>query len=284
MAEPFGIASGAIGIASAFSTCVEVFDYVKLGRQFGRDYQTEQLRLTTIRLRLSRWGEGVRVYDDPKLGDPTATNEQVQHGKDKLLQILRLFEDSATVSNKFKLKHQDDDSSPFGPDSGDSLAVLSVCNKMKSLAVKRQRGASLGKLTRWAIHDRKTLKQLIDDMTALLDGLELLFPIPSKMRDELVAEETRQVQGQEESKALATASEGLDQVIHEALATRVVGHQYKNVRAEGDGGSMMNGNIVTDGYQGKGASGSSHVYDGVEISGSGVRVLNGDQFGGKGFF
>lgn len=283
MAEPFGIVSGAIGIASAFSTCIEVFDYVKLGRQFGRDYQTEQLRLTTVRVRLSRWGEGVHIYDDPRLGDPTATDEKVQHGKDTLMQILRLFEDSATVSSKFKLKHQDDDLNPFDADTDGSTAVISVSNKMRSLAAKRQRGASLVKLTRWAIHDQKTLKQLIDDMTTLLDGLELLFPVPSTLRDQLVAEETRQIQGQGEIKALSMASEAVDQDIHKALATRIVGHEYKSVHVQG-ASSVMNGNITTDSYVGNGASGTSHVYDGVEISGSGVKVLNGDQFGGKGFF
>lgn len=54
MAEPFGIASGEISIASAFTTCVDAFEYVHIGRRFGKDYQTDQLRLTLLRLRLSR--------------------------------------------------------------------------------------------------------------------------------------------------------------------------------------------------------------------------------------
>jgi hypothetical protein len=72
MAEPFGILSGAVSIAAAFTACVDCFEYVKLGRRFGRDFQTSQLSLTCARLRLSRWGVAVRVYDDPQLGCRTA--------------------------------------------------------------------------------------------------------------------------------------------------------------------------------------------------------------------
>jgi hypothetical protein len=45
MAEPFGIAAGAVGIAAAFTACVDCFGYVQLGRHFGRDFQTDVLAL-----------------------------------------------------------------------------------------------------------------------------------------------------------------------------------------------------------------------------------------------
>lgn len=34
MAEPFGIVSGTVGIASAFTACVDCFEYIQLGRHF----------------------------------------------------------------------------------------------------------------------------------------------------------------------------------------------------------------------------------------------------------
>lgn len=55
MAEPFGIVAGAIGIASAFTACVDCFEYVQFGRHFGRDFQTNQLALDCARLRLTWW-------------------------------------------------------------------------------------------------------------------------------------------------------------------------------------------------------------------------------------
>jgi hypothetical protein len=88
MAEPFGIAAGAVGIAAAFTACVDYFGYVQLGRHFGRDFQTDLLTLTSARLRLTRWGQAVNIYEDPKLGKPDATSAEVQTAKDALHQIL----------------------------------------------------------------------------------------------------------------------------------------------------------------------------------------------------
>ena len=81
MAEPFGIVAGAAGIAVAFSACVECFEYIQLGRHFGRDFQTNQIILDCARLRLTRWGVSVIIYNDPKLDylDPDPT--EVSHCK-----------------------------------------------------------------------------------------------------------------------------------------------------------------------------------------------------------
>ena len=68
MAEPFGIVSGAVGTATAFTACVDCFGYIQLGRHFGRDYQTYLLSLNCARLRLTRWGQAVNIYEDPKAG------------------------------------------------------------------------------------------------------------------------------------------------------------------------------------------------------------------------
>jgi hypothetical protein len=82
--EPFGIISGAIGIASAFTAYVDCFEYVQFGRHFGRDFQTSQLALNCARLRLTRWGESVKIYDDLKLGRQDATTTEIQLTKDAL--------------------------------------------------------------------------------------------------------------------------------------------------------------------------------------------------------
>ena len=85
MAEPFGIAAGAIGIAAAFTACVDCFGYVQLGRHFGRDFQTDLLALNCARLRLTRWGQAVNIYEDPNLGRPDAKPAEIQTAKDTLL-------------------------------------------------------------------------------------------------------------------------------------------------------------------------------------------------------
>jgi hypothetical protein len=77
--------------------------YVQFGRHFGRDFQTSQLALNCARLCFTRWGESVKIYDDPKLGRQDATAIEIQLAKDALLQIIVLFADTETISKKYKL-------------------------------------------------------------------------------------------------------------------------------------------------------------------------------------
>ncbi|KAH0366138.1 hypothetical protein KCU65_g5576, partial [Aureobasidium melanogenum] len=103
MATAFGIVSGSVGIATAFSACVECFGYIQVGRHFGKDLQTALLTLGMLRLRLSRWGEAVNIYDDPKLGNPGATQKDLQLANDTVFQILVLLDNSSQVAKTFRL-------------------------------------------------------------------------------------------------------------------------------------------------------------------------------------
>jgi hypothetical protein len=278
MADPFGITAGAIGIAAAFTACVDVFEYVHLGRRFGKDYQTNQLKLTLLRLRLSRWGEAVNIYSDPQLGNSTASKAEIQAAKDTLLQILVLFDDSNKISKKFKIR---DDAGPAAPDdSGADVAVLAVNNKMRDLATKRQKGTSLLKLASWSIHHGTAFKTLIDDISGLTDNLEALFPVPES-RKALAKEEVANVKDPQEVQALASASEGLDGVLHEE-ASKIAGHQYKNVEVEaGKDATIVDGNVFAKDWTGGAVSGASHSYTGIKVKATeGLRMVNGDKYGG----
>ncbi len=103
MAEAFGIVAGTVGIAAAFTASVDCFEYVQFGRHFGRDYQTGLLALNCSRIRLTRWGQAVDVLNDPKMGRPDATSEQIQTVIDTLYQILVLFADSEKSHSSIQL-------------------------------------------------------------------------------------------------------------------------------------------------------------------------------------
>lgn len=292
MAEVFGIFVGAVNIATTFSAVIEVFDYVQLGRRFGRDYQTSQLKLTLLRLRLSRWGEAVDVYNDPQLGDPSATPAKIKAAKNTLMHILMLFEDSCRISKKFGVRD-----AAGSPPPGDAAAepglaaVLAVENKMRALAKKRQKGSSFSRLASWAVHHNTALKTLIEDISALAGSLEVLFPAPKERTRAMAEREVATVEGEEEAKALALASDKLDEVIHKAVAAaageRKRGHTYRGVEISG-AAAVAIGDAYYDnfdygaaGREGMMASGASHSYDGVRIEGNGrTVVLSGDRFGG----
>ena len=77
MVEAFGIVTGAVGIAATFTACVDCFEYVQLGRYFGRDYQTNLLTLNCTRIRLTRWGQAVDILNNSKMRRSDATSEQI---------------------------------------------------------------------------------------------------------------------------------------------------------------------------------------------------------------
>ena len=127
---------------------------MQLRRHFGRDFQTDVLALNCARLRLTRWGQAVNIYDDPKLARPDATPAEIQAAKDTLHNILQLFADTKKISKKYKLNaNAGDDHSTLSTDDMDP-AVMALSNKMKELAIRRQKGSSVLKTASWALYHR----------------------------------------------------------------------------------------------------------------------------------
>ncbi|KAK4061418.1 hypothetical protein Trihar35433_9745 [Trichoderma harzianum] len=287
MSEPFGIVSGTIQIPTAFSACVEVFDYVQLSRRFGKDFQTNQLKLTLLKLRLSRWGAAVDIYNDPQLGNSLATKDDIETAKDTLLQILLLFEDSKTISDKYTLKAGKNgtvESQHSNTDLMEDTAITSVNNKMNALATKRRKGTSVLKLATWSMHHNKAVSRLVEDISGLIESLEQLFPPQSTIQSHLVAREISEAQDERERAALATSAKGIDQVLF-ATAGQTVFHQYRNILVEAsEDGVIFNGNTSSRDYSGATPAGRAHMYDGVTIKGKKLRVYNGDHHGDNDFF
>jgi hypothetical protein len=277
MAEVFGIVSGAVGIAGAFRAVVACFEYVKLSRRFGRDFQTSQLSLNHARLRLSRWGEAVQVYDDPRLGNPKATPEELQLAKDTLLQVLQLFEDSSIISRKYKLNANSEEISESFEDELDPMPAA-LNNIMKRLALRRQKGGSILKATKWAIFDKSEFQQLIENIMHLTDKLETLFPAPLQEAS-LINEEIREIHDAKQLKLLADTARHVDDRLQQAAGQALIGNQFLSVQVN-TGARAVNGDAFVSGWQG-GAVGRSHTYDGVVISGDRTKAVNGNQYGGK---
>lgn len=301
MAEPFGVVAGAVSISAAFTVCVDCFGYIQFGRHFGRDFQTDQLSLNCARLRLARWGQAVDIYNDPKLGKPKATATEIQTAKDTLLQILALFADSKDISKKYKLGAKTgEDLTPFSANDMDP-ASLGLENRMKELAIKRQKGTHTHRLTTWAlyhrykpkpskvlnshseadqlkIHRRSELKRLIESITSLIDNIETLFPAP-QTQITLIQQDAAEISDKETLRLIEEAAEAVDSKLKRAAQDVVSGHQYVKV---GIRGTVHNGDAYSDDWKGN-AIGRNHTYDGVEVE-AGGKALNGNKYGGKDFW
>ncbi|KAH8594886.1 prion-inhibition and propagation-domain-containing protein [Bisporella sp. PMI_857] len=282
MAEPFGIVTGTIGIASAFTACVDCFEYVQFARHFGRDFQTSQLALNCARLRLTRWGESVKIYDDPKLGRQDATAIEIQLAKDALLQIIVLFADTESISKKYKLtaKAGEDLSAYSTGDMDPKMIVLD--NKMRGLAIQRQKKGRFLKLTSWALYHRSTLKDLLEQIILLLDEIEKIFPAPqaqTKLVQQEVAEIGEETSDKQSLQLVEDVATGIDSLLQKTVKEVVAGHQYSNITF---GGKGLAGDAFSNDWKG-GAIGASHKFDRIKVEEGGKGLL-GNKYGGKDFF
>ncbi|KAL8921609.1 MAG: hypothetical protein Q9172_003934 [Xanthocarpia lactea] len=180
--ESVGIAIGAAGLASAFTACIDCFEYVQLGRQFGQDYGKCLIKLDATKVRMSRWGASMGFDPAPHLKQSiSASDEEIRVAQSLLEQILDSFTDAERISERFK-KHTSTQGS-----ASTALAVYDANTDLDSnyqrlhltmsgLAKQRQKQTSVRKRVTWAIYEKKRFDRLIDDVTGFVHDLVDLFP------------------------------------------------------------------------------------------------------------
>ncbi|GFF93370.1 hypothetical protein IFM53868_07163 [Aspergillus udagawae] len=171
MAEAFGVTAGALSIAGLFNNCVDCFEYIQLGRNFGRDFHSSQLRLDMAKVRLSRWGEAVDIAGE----NTQITSDTEALACEVLWQILVLFSNAAEVSERLQ---------PQVPNYGDvydpktdmGQASLRLHEKQRLFARRRLRDTQLFKKISWGLYQYKNMDRLVRSITDLIEDLEKLLP------------------------------------------------------------------------------------------------------------
>ncbi|KAB2574200.1 Heterokaryon incompatibility protein S [Lasiodiplodia theobromae] len=189
----------AVGVASLLSNAVECFEYVQLGRNFGQDFGTSQLKLDNARLRLSRWGVAVNIYPDPNATSFPET--QLRHAQRNIHQIINLFTEAEGISNEFKSSTTNSDTAlvTYDPATDMDRKMFSLHSEMRNLAVARQRNARMVQKVKWALYEKRRFNELIEDITHLVGDLERICP---PTQDEMALQEERQKLCQEEVKTM----------------------------------------------------------------------------------
>lgn len=222
MAEPFGIVARAVGIATAFTACVDCFGYIQLGRHIGRDFPTDMLVLEGIQLRLIRWGQAVHVYEDPHLGMPDATAAELQTVHDTLFQILILFADTEKISDRYKTTSKPGtDVTAFSANDMEPRGRW-LAAKLKELACRRQNGWTVLKTSGWALYHRSELQELMSNITSLIDNIVNLFPKPETQLA-MARQEATEIHDKQALELLMNATQDVDPILHLA-AKEVLGH------------------------------------------------------------
>ena len=233
MADPVGITIGVVGLAGLFSSAVDCFEYVQLGRNFGKNFGTSLLKLDNARLRLTRWGIAVGVSGDLKdvqsLRLTSVSAQDIQKTERILGQILELFADAEGISAKFKSRAEPGDASLVVYNAQTELepVMASLHQKMRELSIKRQNRTGLLKKTKWALYEEKHFRRLVEDVTELVNDLVELFPAAQAPQRELCEMEVLELATDESLPVLKDICVDQDKYL-EAAIIKAIGNRKRS--------------------------------------------------------
>jgi 5-bromo-4-chloroindolyl phosphate hydrolysis protein len=223
MAETAGLVVAVVALAGLFNTTVECFEFVQLGRNFGKDFQTSQLKLDSARLRLSRWGKSLNLSEDiqdvASLRGRFGSEANVKHADAFLGQIVELFADSEGVSNKHKSRasSQDENLAVYNPQTDLEPEMAKLHAQMRQLAIERQIRSSVRQKAKWAFYQEKQFRRLIEDIAELVDSLVELFPAAHHSQRELCDKEVSAIGKGEGLSILKEIAAAQDRLLKQAI-------------------------------------------------------------------
>ncbi|KAK6524193.1 hypothetical protein TWF694_005853 [Orbilia ellipsospora] len=293
MAEIAGLVIGGLGLATLFSSVIGLCECVRFGKSFGQDYETALTRLSIIKLRLSRWAAAIQDQDED-----FTTSEDGQHASKILERIKHLFEEMQKLSLRYPGSVALYD--PLG-DTGNE--VRNLVSAITKIVKQRQKRAGLFRKTVWAVYDKEKFKELLDEVTSLVDGLVGLFPSEKHpgfvQKQECLCDEDLDVltsRSKTKLSTLADAASGADQALGSRIEMRlgITKHLYFKNKISGRAkvkfgneylkGSKMEMPMVTSGniYKDNVISGEAFIHFGDTFGGSSfleTTVFTGGQFG-----
>jgi len=221
--EPAGLAVGVIALAGMFNNAVDCFEFVQLGRNIGKDFQTDLLKLDNARLRLSRWGKAAglsgQVANAQSLISTMLSTEDIPKAEKLLGQVVELFEDAERVSRKFKSQAAAGDSSLLVVDAQADVDPdrRTLHEKMRDLSIQRKNKTPLRQKVKWALYEKKYFERLIADIIELVDSLVETFPAVRQAQQDLCKEEVSEIGNNEILTILDGIAASQDQDLHAVI-------------------------------------------------------------------
>jgi len=282
MAEIFGAVASALSVAALFKNCVDCFEYIQLGRNFGQEYEKCQLKLDIVRLRLGRWGEAVNI-DDARFATDTPTDQTAELAKSILEQIFILFQSAQKTSKRYEATAKSDTLVLLEDHNMASLARR-LHNRLQDLGHQRQGQTSLVRKASWALYDGKKFEKLIDDIKDFIDDLENLIPVEAVCRG-LAELEIEEVDDEPTLQLLGDVAGGIDMALLKAVKDKVdrisTRNYAKDINTE-DCAKVRLGDEVSEAVRDMLIRhGTTNTAETVTARGD-SRVHIGNKFGGKG--
>lgn len=184
--EPVGVAIGALGLISLFSTCIEGFQLVEKGKYLGKDFDLLETKFGNQRLRLKAWGQACGLMDSECSDYDSRLDEaELRSNIERTLNhIMITLQNQELLKNKYGLKeHQvierrfylaDQETAPISWMHLNAATWRDKFYDFKHRIDKTQHQASFTAKARWAIGDKKKFAELVEDLKDLIDDLESL--------------------------------------------------------------------------------------------------------------
>jgi Prion-inhibition and propagation len=252
MAEFAGLSIGSVALTGLFNNCVDTFQYIQLGRNFGNDYESCLIKLDVVKLRFLRWGELMTVTDGDDSQNPrAAASTQREEVVQRLLgQILNIFERAKQTSQMFQnIGKPHELIVDTQPQRGDLAALHDhLQNKMRKRCSDRQKQTKLVTKARWALYKKAHFDRLIEDLTELVDALLLMFPDREESQRQICAADVSDIEKVESLAALRAIAQNSDKLLEEVVAKTLKargGQVWRNVTASGKAEQFMGNHYVS---------------------------------------
>ena len=279
MAEIAGLVIGGVSLSGLFTSCVDCFEYIQMGRAFGQNYTMCLLQLDIAKLKLSRWAESVNESPN-QFGVELKSKQDATKVESILGGIIAIFAEAECVSKRFESEHSVSRIVRSSPENGVDVNIQSMHEKMARLAMQRQRRSKITQKMSWALYEEDHFRKILGDVSTLIDGLVNLFPPAQKIQRELCRADVEEVKSDASCLGvLEQCAKGVDLSFQEAIqhaASSGSSHEYFGnsilEEARAHYGDQIDEDVAVRGH--------SHKFKDNKSYGK-SRALYGNKVGGK---
>ncbi|EMD86454.1 hypothetical protein COCC4DRAFT_31628 [Bipolaris maydis ATCC 48331] len=288
MSDPVSLSFAIAGIPSLFISCLNCFQYIRLGRRFGTDFGFSLAKLEAAQVRLTRWGEPIGLLEN-KVDIKGYKDADIIKAYQWLGQIETTFEDAKTVSEKYA-----DSRKKMGKDNELELleeeqmlesgsSVKKLITSMRSIAKERQKHLNFTRKVSWALYGKDNFDSLIGDLVSLINNLVELFPSNKPRLKQLCYQEVDSLE-KESVPDLDRVLKNKDGTTDDAMLSESTGNyiqahrsEFRNIKIEGHATGIYGdeygfeagvkpGNLMIDGMYigGNGTGRAGHVFYGKQ--------------------
>lgn len=278
MAEVAGLVIGGVSVAGLFTICVNCFEYVQLGRQFGDRYGRCLLEIDILKLRLSRWGTAINQFQ------PMSSQDEVETVKRLLTDIIQLFARAEGIAATFESQNSGKKLLVYNETADLDARYTTMHQSMKRLALQRQNRTGFMKKAKWALYKHGDFEYLVEHVTKHIESLEALYSSVGQFQQQLRIEDAKALRDKPEIVLLEESTEDADPEFHHLLKEIIAskeGHDFIN-NSTTDEASTQFGDYVAKDYTGNIGYRKDH-YEGNKASQK-AKVMYGTNYGGKSVF